>query len=82
MNTYYFTFGSDGHPYVGGWVEIIAEDIDQAQEAFATRYGYNRQGFLRYCSCYTADRFMQTSMCKNGNIGAFCHEHIVAGGNT
>lgn len=31
---YYFTYGSDGHPYIGGWTEVEAPDAKMACMAF------------------------------------------------
>lgn len=74
MEKFYFTFGREKeHPYQGGWVEILAENREQAKEIFKAEYP-NRPGssFLIYAFDYTEERFLKTSM-VNGNLGAKCH---------
>ena len=74
MEKFYFTFGREKeHPYQGGWVEIVAENREQAKEIFKAEYP-NRPGssFLNYAFDYTEERFLKTSM-VNGNLGAKCH---------
>jgi len=78
MNKYYFTFGGDGQIYRGGWVEIHADSIADAQEKFAKHFGdraYKGQ-FLSYAFHYTESQFAETIMSKTGNGGAGCHEII------
>lgn len=70
---YYFTFGTcESHPYRGGWVEIIAESLNHAIEIFRAKYPDD--GAVRCAFFYTQAQFERTSMIKDGNFGAFCHE--------
>lgn len=74
MEKFYFTFGSDeAYPYQGGWVEILAEDREQAKKIFKAEYP-NRPGSacLNYAFDYTEERFLKSGM-VNGNRGAKCH---------
>ena len=75
MKRYYFTYGSEGHPYVGGWTEIVAPDEDTARRIFAALHP--AEGVLRCCDVYDEDRFNGTRMFLNGNFGARCHEEDV-----
>lgn len=36
---FYYTFGSEGQPYEGGWVEIMAANFEEADMLFSKRYG-------------------------------------------
>ena len=78
-NRYYFTMGYTGHVYEGGWVEIVADTLLEAQVKFKKRFGseaYNSAGLLRYCCPYTLKELQETRMDVEGNFGAFCHEVI------
>ena len=34
MSKFYFTYGSEGHPFVGGWTEVEAPDLGTACATF------------------------------------------------
>ena len=79
----YFTFGSKGHPYSGGWVKIKANDLMDAQDKFHKHFGVRAwkacdpwRGILAYASHYDQEDFDTLKMFKDGNLGAFCHEVI------
>lgn len=86
MNNYfYFTFGSAGQLYRGGWVKIKAETLKEAQDKFKDYYGskaYKDGGFgsLNYCLNYSFPysewEFKQTGLGITGNLGARCHNVI------
>lgn len=79
MKKYYFTFGYSGHPYKGGWMEIHAVDLVEAQYKFCNRFGkaaLNEHGHLRYACSYSREQLEETRMDVQGNYGAFCHEVI------
>lgn len=77
MNKYYFTFGSEGHPYVGGWITIEADNMELATQIFRILYPDKNNGFLRYAFRYTEDEFKRTIMYEKGsNLGAACHCEI------
>lgn len=79
LNTYYFTFGTDGtQPYIGGWVKVCAADRQQACEAFRREYPDKIKGLLNCAGIYTEDYFESTEMFKSGNFGAYCHDVIYA----
>lgn len=78
-NKYYFTFGSSGQIYDGGWVEIYADSLREAQQKFIARYGdkaYKHPGILNYSWGYTEEQFRKTIMFIGDNFGSKCHEVI------
>ena len=75
METFYFTYGLEGQPFVGGWTEIVAPDEVTAREIFSV-FHQNRDGFLNCSTVYTEEGFKKTKMYKDGNFGARCHERI------
>lgn len=76
MPRFYFTYGSEGQPFVGGWTVVEAPDFQAAQAAFQVFYPCKVPGCLNCCSVYTEESFKKTSMSVHGNIGARCHEII------
>ena len=75
MNRFYFTYGSEGHPFYGGWTEVIAPNENIARGLFSLIHP-NENGFLPCSSVYSEEAFKRTTMFKNGNRGYFCHERI------
>lgn len=78
MAKFYFTYGTEGQPFYGGWSEIEAPTIGIACKVF-TAYHPCRGGsdLLNCCSVYTEERFKRTSMAgPGGNFGYRCHERI------
>jgi len=77
-NYYYFTFGSEGQLFKGGWVKIKAQGLYEAQQKFIKHFGNKaRKGqFLNYSFDYTEEKFQASGMQEEGNIGAYCHEII------
>ena len=78
MNKYYLTFGSEGHVFQGGWVEVFADSDDEARQKFEDYYtdSVNEDGFLRFSTSYNEEQFKKTNMYKNGNFGNYCYEVI------
>lgn len=84
MNNYfYFTFGSSGQVYQGGWVKIKAETIQEAQEKFRRHFGVRAWkdqdpwcGILSYAFHYTQEDFDTMEMFQTDNMGSRCHEVI------
>ena len=80
MEKIYFTYGSDNEkmPFRGGWTIIEAPTIDHEIGVFESLHPNKvNPGLLNCCSYYTEEAFARTSMSKNGNFGAFCHEHWI-----
>ena len=76
MKKYYFTYGSEGHPFCGGWTEIEAPDMGVACAAFRGFHPDVTPGLLNCCAVYVEDHFKKTCMYENGNIGHGCYERI------
>lgn len=77
MPKFYFTYGSEGHPFVGGWTEVEAPDEDMACTIFQMVHPNKEDGFLNCCSVYEEEQFKRTSMYgPKGNFGRRCMETI------
>lgn len=78
MPKFYFTYGTEGHPFFGGWTEVEAPDRHAACAAFRAYHPDKTEGLLNCCSCYTEEDFKKTSMYQrpDGNFGHRCHETI------
>ena len=77
---YYFTFGTDGHPFDGGWIEVVANDQIEAEHFFKKQYPNPRNRELLNCAgIYTEREFKRTSMYIKGNFGEKCHGVFYAG---
>ena len=75
MELFYFTYGTEGQPFSGGWTEIEAPDEDTARAVF--RLIHPKNGFLNCSSVYPEERFKRTKMAgPGGNFGRFCQEKI------
>jgi hypothetical protein len=77
LKAFYFTYGSEGYDFEGGWTLIYAQDLDAAIGAFRI-YHPNRSGneCLMCASFYSEAEFKKTNMYNKGNLGARCHEVI------
>lgn len=77
MAKFYFTYGSEGHPFVGGWTEVEAQNRDEAVCAFRACHPDGKtDGFPNCCNIYSEEDFKRTSMYACGNMGHHCHETI------
>lgn len=76
MNTFYFTYGTDGHPYHGGWTEVAAKDLDMACNIFRLVHPDKRAGLLNCSGIYSESYFRTTTMSLEGNFGHRCWERI------
>lgn len=77
MEKFYFTYGSDGHPFIGGWTEIIAPSKEVACAVFRGIHPCKYPDILNCCSVYTMEQFATSSMNgPNGNLGHGCWEVI------
>lgn len=76
MLRFFFTYGTSGQPFRGGWTEVHAENVEKACEAFQA-YHPSKEGNLLACSSvYTEAEFKKTEMYRTDNFGARCHEII------
>ena len=77
MARFYFTYGTGGQPFVGGWTEVEAEDARAACAAFRAYHPDKAEGLLNCSSVYTEEQFKRTEMAgPSGNFHRFCHEVI------
>ena len=75
---YYFTFSNHGQLFKGGWVEIVADSLQEAQQKFIDSYGEKawEHNCLNYAFHYPEEAFNKTIMATEGNLGNKCHEVI------
>lgn len=76
QNLYFFTYGIEGHPFCGGWTEVLAENKRLAIATFRVVHPDIIPGFLNCADVYTKKQFEGTGMNESGNYNAFCHELI------
>ncbi|MDE6591029.1 MAG: hypothetical protein K2K53_11960 [Oscillospiraceae bacterium] len=77
MAEFYFTYGSEGQPFVGGWTLVEAPDIHAACAAFRAFHPDKTPGLLNCADVYDEQQFKATSMYgPKGNFGYRCHETI------
>lgn len=79
LQKFYFTFGSEGQLYNGGWVLIHAVDKADAIKKFKKRYKEKsmKNHKLNYSLSYYQEDFEATRMFSDGNFGVYCHEVII-----
>lgn len=77
MAKFYFTYGTSGQPYFGGWTEVVAPNRNVACAAFRAVHPDKTDGLLNCSSVYSEEQFDKTQMAGDkGNFGYFCHEVI------
>lgn len=76
MAKFYFTYGTEGQPFVGGWTEIEAPNVNVACAAFRVYHPDKIEGLLNCSSVYTEEQFKSTEMFATGTFGFRCHETI------
>lgn len=76
MARFYFTYGTDGQPFVGGWAEIEAPTARAAAFAFRAFHPDKVEGLLNCSDMYTQEYFERTEMYRRGNFGFRCREVI------
>lgn len=75
--TFYFTYGTDGQPFRGGWTVVEdAPNVGVACELFRAYHPDKTKGILNCASIYSEDAFFKTDMPRCGNFGAFEQERI------
>ncbi len=77
MAKFYFTYGTEGQPFVGGWTEVEAPNVRIACIAFRAYHPDKTEGLLNCSSVYTEEQLKSTEMFSTGNFGFRCHETIV-----
>lgn len=76
MPKFYFTYGTSGQPFVGGWTEVEAPTARVAAFAFRAFHPDKVEGLLNCSDMYTQEHFERTEMYRRGNFGFRCHEVI------
>ena len=76
MERVYFTYGTSGYPFCGGWTVVKAESMEMACSLFRVHHPDKISGLLNCADVYTEEQFLKTEMPKTGNFGEFCHERI------
>lgn len=76
MARFYFTYGISGHPFMGGWTVVFADDIDAACLAFRAYHPDKIEGVLNCAFVYDNEQFEKTEMPQKGNFGYRCREVI------
>lgn len=77
MPRFFFTYGTDGQPFCGGWTEIEAPDMSTACAIFRAYHPDRREGLLNCADVYTEATFKKTGMDgPDGNFGRHCCERI------
>lgn len=77
MPRYYFTYGTEGQPFVGGWTEVEDPTARAAASAFRTFHPDKIKGLLNCSEMYPKEIFERTEMFREGNFGHRCHETII-----
>ena len=76
MSRFFFTYGTDGQPYVGGWTEVEAPTMKAAVQAFRAIHPDRTPGLINCSDVYTEQLFELTEMFTGDNLGHRCHEII------
>lgn len=72
---YYFTYGSSGQPFRGGWTVVVAQNKALAVEIFRRHHPDKTPGIVNCAGIYREERFALTLMAQNGNnLGHGCWE--------
>mgnify|MGYP000859795895 FL=1 len=74
---YYFTYGTHGQPFSGGWTVVNANSYTEAIDKFNAVHPKTKDGFINCAFVYDENEFKQTKMYTNGNFGKFEQEVIV-----
>lgn len=77
LKKFYFTYGTHGYPFSGGWTVVFAEDLKQAIGVFRLVHPDKAEGFLNCADYYSEEEFTQTEMYEEGNFGASLHETLM-----
>ncbi len=76
MPKFFYTFGSDeGFPYQNGWVEVHAENWNEAHEKFRSRFTDRRPGTMN-CSFFYDEEQWQAMNPECTWVGWHCYEVI------
>jgi len=76
MKQYYFTYGTEGMDYVGGWTVVHAPDLNTACNLFMAVHPSGENGCIKCAGIYKEEHFENTTMFREGNFGKSCVERI------
>lgn len=76
MLRFYFTYGSDGQPFSGGWTVVEAPNMASACAVFRAYHPDKTEGLLNCSDVYDEEHFMLSEMSATDNLGSRCHEVI------
>ncbi len=77
MAKFFFTYGTSGQPFVGGWTEVEAPSARAAAFAFRAFHPDKVDGLLNCSDMYPQAIFERTEMFQHENLGHRCHETII-----
>ena len=77
IQNYYFTYGTEGHPFRGGWTKIEAPSRKIACMIFRALHPDKIEGILNCCSVYDTNEFLRTQMWREGNFGKHEQECVL-----
>ena len=77
MAKFYFTYGTEGQPFFGGWTEVDAPNDRAACAAFRAYHPDKTEGIVNSSSIYDEEHFKLTEMHRKSNFGFRCHEIII-----
>ena len=76
MGKFYFTYGTEGHPFYGGWTVVTAPDMNSAIAVFKMVHPCKHGDTVNCAGIYTEEFFNTRPMSQKGNFGAFAVEEI------
>ena len=76
MSKFYFTYGTEGYPFYGGWTEVEDPDDHIVCDLFRAVHPDTTPGLLNCASVYSEDEMKKTRMFTEGNFGHFAWETI------
>ena len=79
MAKFYFTYGTDGQPFFGGWTEVEAPDAHAACAAFRAYHPDKTEGLVNCSSIYDEEKFKLTGMYRESNFGFRCTKSSLCG---
>lgn len=76
MMKFYFTYALEGHPFSGGWTEVIARNFGEAIGKFREKHPDKIKGRLNCAYVSDAETFESSRAYTFGNFGKGCQEVI------
>ena len=67
MPKFYFTYGTDGQPFVGGWTEVEAPTVKAVVIACRAFHPDKTPGLLNCSDVYPQEQFERSEMFREGN---------------